>query len=111
MSQFIDYLHEVLAPLGAVHMRRMFGGHGVYHDGLMFAIVVDEVLYLKADAQSAPAFEREGLRRFEYLKHDKPVQMSFFEAPDAMFDDPDEAARWARFAFEAALRSHASRAD
>lgn len=109
MSEFVDYLHEVLAPFGPVQMRRMFGGYGVYHDGLMFAIVADDVLYLKTDEQTAPAFEAQGLRRFEYLKQGKPVRMSFFEAPDGMFDDPDEAVRWARSAFEAALRSRKAR--
>ena len=111
MSEFIDYLHEVLAPFGPVQTRRMFGGYGVYHDGVMFAIVVDEVLYLKADEQSAPEFEALSLCRFEYLKQGKPVRMSFFEAPDAVFDDADEAVRWARCAFEAALRSRKSHGD
>ena len=83
----------------------MFGGYGIYHDGLMFALVADDALYLKADDDSAESFTERGLPRFEYMKQGKPVKMSFYAAPEEIFDDPDAAKSWATLAVEAALRS------
>ena len=104
MSEFVDNLHEVFAPFGTIQTRRMFGGHGIYHDGLMFGLVADEVLYLKADRDSSAAFVELGLPAFEYEKQGRKIKMSYYLAPEAVFDDPDAATEWAVRAFEAALR-------
>jgi len=105
MNEFIDNLKEVFATFGPIQSRKMFGGYGIYHDGLMFALVADDVLYLKADAASIGAFEAEGLGPFEYEKNGKAVKMSYYLAPEAIFDDPELAREWAVMAFDAALRS------
>ncbi|MEZ5541217.1 MAG: TfoX/Sxy family protein [Pseudomonadota bacterium] len=104
MSEFVDNLSEVFAHFGPVHAKRMFGGYGIYHADLMFALVADDVLYLKADAQSVAAFTRLGLRPFEYARGGKQVALSYYMAPEAIFDDPGTARDWAVLAFEAALR-------
>lgn len=105
MSEFVENLQEVFAPFGAVSARRMFGGYGVYHDGLMFALVADDVLYLKADEESAGRFIERGLPAFEYDKGGKKMKMSYYTAPETIFDDPEIAKEWAVLAFEAALRA------
>ncbi len=105
MNGFVDYVREVFAPLGEVRVRRMFGGYGVYHEERMFALIVADVLYLKADAHSAERFERRGLSRFEYTRQGRAVQLSYYAAPEEIFDDPDTAGQWARLAFSAACRS------
>lgn len=105
MSQYTDYLVEVFSGLGSVQIRRMFGGYGVFHDGLMIGLVADEVLYLKADAASAATFTERGLAQFVYNKKGKPTGMSYYQAPEEMFDDPDEALDWGRLAYDAALRA------
>ena len=107
MSEFVDNLQEVFAEFGAVRSRRMFGGYGIYHDDLMFALVADDELYLKADAQSREHFVAQGLEPFEYIKQGKPMQMSYYRAPEEIFDDPALAREWAVLAFEAALRGKA----
>jgi DNA transformation protein len=56
VSEFVDYLHEVFGRFGPIHVRRMFGGYGIYHDGIMFGLVADDTLYLKADASTAKHF-------------------------------------------------------
>ena len=109
MSEFVDYLAEVLAPFGSITTRRMFGGHGVYHQGLMFALVANESLYFKTDADNRAEFERAGCVAFEYAKDGERVRMSYYSAPAEVFDDGDAAKRWAGLAFEAALRSRARR--
>lgn len=104
MSQFADSLHEVFAALGPVQLRRMFGGHGVFHDGLMCAIVIRDTLYLKCDAPTQPHFEALGLAPFMYERQGKQMPMSYWQAPETVFEDRAEAALWSRRAFESALR-------
>jgi DNA transformation protein len=109
VSEYIEFLTGHLAGLGRIEPRRMFGGWGIYHQGLMFALVIDETLYLKADAELAPAFEARGLPPFRYARGERLVALSFFQAPAELFDDPDEARRWARASYEAALRAAKAR--
>lgn len=109
MSEYTDYLRDVLAPFGPVTMRRMFGGYGIYHDGVMFALVADETLYLKVDAQSLGDFERAGLEPFEYDKGGRAVRMSYRRAPEEIYEDAELAADWARRAYEAALRARSGK--
>ena len=96
MSEFVDYLHEVFEEFGPIRARRMFGGYGVYHDDVMFGLIADDVLYLKADAQSADKFSALGLEQFEYVKNGKSMKMSYFMAPEEIYEDRAEAAAWGR---------------
>ena len=105
MSEYIDFLKEQFASFGAIEARRMFGGWGIYHRGLMFALVIADTLYLKADAKLAPRFQALGLEPFQYPRRGRLVALSFYQAPEEIYDDPDEAKRWAGLAYEAALRA------
>ncbi len=110
MSDFIPFLQELFEGWGEVHARRMFGGHGLYHEGLMFAIVTDHRLYLKVDDINRCDFEALRLTPFTYSMKGKTVALSYWAAPDAMFDAPTEAVRWARSAWDAAERGQAAKA-
>jgi DNA transformation protein and related proteins len=99
-----EYIRELFAAFGAVEVRRMFGGAGLYADGVMFGLVSDGRIYLKADAATAPDFEREGSARFEYDRNRKRAVMSYWRLPDRLYDDPDDLARWARAALSLAQR-------
>lgn len=107
MSESVHYLGEVFEQFGEIRARKMFGGHGIYHGDVMFALVADDLLYLKADDSIATYFEAEGLSQFEYDEGDKIVKMSYFRAPDDIYDDPEQAALWARRSFEVAFRAKA----
>jgi DNA transformation protein len=111
MSDFIPFVQELLEGWAPVSARRMFGGHGLYHEGLMFAIVMDQRLYLKADEANRPEFEALGLAPFTYAMKGKEVALSYWAAPDAIFDEPSEAVLWARSAWDAALRGHLAKAQ
>lgn len=108
MNEFVDYLHEVFELFGPIRARKMFGGYGIYRNGLMFGLVADETL-LKADAENASFFEKKGLSKFEYKKGEKVVKMSYYRAPAGIMEDREEAAMWARRSYEAALRSQRSK--
>jgi DNA transformation protein len=104
---FQDLLDELFAPLGGVTIKRMFGGLGVFKEGMMFALVSDDVLYLKADESTAPRFEAEGYGRWVYPGHERAVAMPYWQAPERLLDDAEEFTEWARSAFGVAERNRA----
>jgi DNA transformation protein len=102
---YLDWLRESLAPLGAITVRRMFGGAGVQVDGHMIGIVVDDTLWFKVDDGNRAEFETRNLPRFHYERLGKTVAMNFYQPPEEALESPPELLRWARSAFSAALRS------
>lgn len=100
-----DVLGDGLAPLGVVSIRRMFGGAGVFIDGLMMGIVADDVLFLKADATTQPRFEAEGLGQLTYAKQGRTIAMAYWQAPERLLDDPEELVAWCREALAVARRA------
>jgi DNA transformation protein len=105
-----DRIGELFSSFGPVTVRRMFGGAGIFADGLMIALISSGDIFLKADDESSAAFEREGLKPFTYGAKRKRVVMSYWRLPDRLLDDPDELAQWARVALAAARRSAAKKA-
>jgi DNA transformation protein and related proteins len=102
---FLDLLRELLSPVGTITIKRMFGGASVYADGVLFALIDDDVLYLKGDDATAARFDAEGLGKFTYDGKTGPVSMSYWRAPERLYDDPEEMAEWAREALAAARRA------
>lgn len=106
MSEYVEYLKEVFSEFGPVQPRRMFGGYGIFHKGLMFALVADDSLYLKEDETISQYFTERELEQFSYKKQGKVFKMSYYMAPEEIFDDPEEAKVWATRAYAAAVRSN-----
>lgn len=107
-DSFIALLQDQLRGMGSVSVRRLFGGAGLYAAGTMFALVSDETLYLKADETMRADFEAEGMQPFSYATKDgRNTLMSYWRAPERLFDDPDEMLAWATRALAAAKRSAA----
>ena len=111
--ELVEHCRELLAPLGAVRVKRMFGGHGFYVDELFIALIAFGRLYLKADALTRSRFEAAGCEPFVYETQKsgpgKPVTMSYFTAPEDAMESPALMQPWARLALEAALRARAAR--
>jgi len=109
-DSFAEFLREQLAPLGRVTMRRMFGKTGVFCDGLMFGMVTDNTLYFRVDDQNQAAFkEAASFPPLSYEKKGRTIDLSFWRAPERLFDEPDELVTWARAAVAAASRVAAKR--
>ncbi len=105
---YIGFVKDLFAPFGAISVRKMFGGAGVYCDGRMFAIIGDDDLWLKVDDETRPEFASAGLMQFTYeTKAGDPHAMSYYAPPDEVFDDADELGRWTTLALEAAARTAA----
>ena len=101
-------IDEMFSALGPVTVKRMFGGQGIYHRGLIVAVVFKGEVLLKADAASAPDFAAAGARRWTYEgRTGKPVEMPYWSVPESSFYDPDEMARWVRIAWRVAMRAGA----
>ena len=104
-DSFAEFLREQLAPLGPLTMRRMFGKTGVFCDGLMLAMVTDNTLYFRVDDDNRAAFaEAASFPPLNYEKKGNTIDLSFWRAPDRLFDEPDELVRWAQIALAAARR-------
>lgn len=110
---FLTFIQELFAPLGGVSIRRMFGGAGIYCRGVMFALIHDDTVYLKADAESRKAFEARGCGQFVYGGKDKegkakPMAMSYWQMPSELIDDAEEAVNWAKTALAVARAAKAA---
>ena len=109
-ESFAEFLREQLAPLGRITMRRMFGKTGVFCDGLMLGMVTDNTLYLRVDDDNRVAFqEAASSPPLNYRKKGETIDLSFWRAPERLFDEPDELVTWARIALAAAGRVAAKR--
>lgn len=106
---FIELLEEALGAIGPIAIRRMFGGAGVFADGVMFALIAGDTLYLKADDTTRHAFESEGLAPFTYRGRGKTIALSYWQAPERLLDDPDELTDWSRRALAVARAGAAQR--
>lgn len=109
-AETIAWLEDLFAAIDGVSVRRMFGGAGVFRQGLMFALAPsDGGVALKADAQTAPAFAAEGSREWVYDGKGKPMRMGYWHVPERLYDDAEEFRRWALDAFDAARRIDAAK--
>ncbi|MEZ5402371.1 MAG: TfoX/Sxy family protein [Bryobacteraceae bacterium] len=103
-TRYLEFVKEQLAPLGGITSRGMFGGWCLYCDGVVFALIADGAMFLKADKVSAPMFEERGLQPFKPFP-DQDMVMSYREAPPDIFEDPAAMRQWCGAALEAAHRS------
>jgi DNA transformation protein len=108
-----EHIRELFSQFRPVEVRRMFGGVGIIADGLTFAIGFEGVIYLRADAQMLPLLKQEGATPFVYpyakgyRKRRDPDKSPFWRMPERLYDDPEEAARFAQLALDAARRKKA----
>ena len=104
-DSFAEFLRELLAPLGRVTLRRMFGKTGVFCDGLMLGMVTNNTLYFRVDELNRAAFqEAESSPPLSYEKKGVTIDLSFWRAPERLFDEHDELLTWAQAALAAAGR-------
>lgn len=102
-SGLADYVIDVLSALGPVAPRRMFGGTGLYLDGRMFAMVLNDTLYLCTDDEMRGALIAEGAAPFRYTARGREIEVKrFYEAPGSVLDDEEALNGWARKAVAAA---------
>lgn len=106
VTHLLELMAPVAARVGAITARRMFGGHGLFHDGLMFALVLRGTCYLKADAHSQARFDAQGSEPFRYLRAGREAALhSYLSLPGNCLESAEAMTPWALGAIEAALRA------
>ncbi|GAB4237545.1 MAG: hypothetical protein Kow0032_23440 [Methyloligellaceae bacterium] len=103
-DQRVDFLKDLFSAFGEISVRPMFGGGGIFHEGVMFAILADDLIYLKTDEELRPRFEAEGMLPFTYSAKGRKVVMSYWELPPRLYDEPEELAVWAERSFRVAQK-------
>lgn len=104
-ADFAAFLQEQLEPFGPVMIRSMFGGAGLFRDGVMFGLIAYDTLYFKTGDANRADYEDAGMGPFTYEGKSKPVAMSYHQVPADLLEDPDDLSEWARRAFDVALQS------
>jgi len=102
-SNYLGYVCEQLAGLGAVSSRRMFGAAGLYCDELFFALIDDDTLYLRVDDSNRADFTSRGMGRFRPYPDSPQLSMSYYETPADVLEDAEALVAWARRSVAAAM--------
>jgi DNA transformation protein len=107
-NTYVEFVTEQLAPLGEITSRAMMGGHVLYCDGAVFALIAKNVLYLKADDENRPQFQAAGLKAFRPFE-DRDAAMHYYEAPPEIFENSDALRDWVGGAVRAGIRAAAKK--
>ena len=108
-AELVDWVAECMEPVGTVTSRAMMGGHTLYCDGVVFAIVAMGQLWFKSDAESDPEWDAADCEKFSYEREGGTATMNYRLAPDDVHDYPDELRRWAELGLTAGRRAAAKK--
>lgn len=103
-QEFANFVVELMAGFAPVLAKRMFGGFGIFWQGLMLGIIIEDKLYFKVDDVSEPRFAQRGLGRFQYESKGRTASLRYCEAPPEVYDEPAHMLDWARLGYECAVR-------
>lgn len=104
-NPFTEHILDLLSHFESIEARRMFGGEGIFQNGIMFAIVDEGKLYLKTDDTNRARFEAENLPPLTFSKRDgRTVTLSYHQCPDEALQRADTIAPWAELGIDASLR-------
>jgi DNA transformation protein len=104
-EEYLAYVIDQLEYLGPVQSRRMFGGAGLYFEGLFFAIVADDVLYFKVDESNRSDYENESMEAFRpFPDKDKSMVMGYYQVPINVLESKETLKEWAEKALSVAER-------
>jgi len=104
-NELVEYLVDQLTPLGDARGRAMFGGHGIYLDGIIIGIIAYHRFYMKVDDANRPDFEAAGAEPFIYEGKGKPIIMPYWTCPAEVLEDGEALRTWALASLAASRRS------
>ena len=107
--EYVAHIVDLLQFIGPVESKSMFGGFGMFLEGLMFGLVAGNELYLKVDTQNLQDYEDLGLQAFSFEKNDRQFKMSYYQAPEEAMEDAELLSDWASNAYCAAMRAAANK--
>lgn len=107
--EYVAHIVDLLQLIGPVESKSMFGGFGMFLEGLMFGLVAGNELYLKVDTQNLQDYEDLGLQAFSFEKNGRQFKMSYYQAPEEAMEDAELLSDWASNAYCAAMRAAAKK--
>ena len=107
-DSFLEFVLEQFDEVGPLTSKRMFGGVGIYAGDLFFALLANDVLYLKADESTRGEFEAAGGRPFQPYP-DRAGSMHYYNVPVSILENGDELGRWAKKSITVAFAQQARR--
>ena len=108
-KEFVEHIVDLSQVIGPVYSKRMFGGYGVFLEGLMFGLIFRNTLYFKVDANSRDYYISRGLEPFSYERQGKRLNLNYYQAPEEVLDDVTVMKEWSNCAFEVAMRAATKR--
>lgn len=108
--EYVAHIVDLLQFIGPVESKSMFGGFGLFLEGLMFGLIANNELYLKVDGENRLDYEELGLQAFSFGKNGKEFKMSYYQAPEETMEDAELLSSWASNAYDAAMRAAAKKA-
>ena len=106
-KEFVAYVVDLMQPIGPVYSKRMFGGFGIFLDGMMFGLIMINTLYLKVDEENLKEFDELGLSPFTYNRKGQEMKLSYYQAPEEAMESMEIMRAWGNRSFGAALRTAA----
>jgi DNA transformation protein len=103
-ESFTAYVLDQLSEFGEIEPKKMFGGVGLYRDGVFFGLLARDTLFLKVDEQNRGDYQRAGMKAFKPFAN-RPGSKNYFAVPLPILESPIDLAAWARKAFAAAERA------
>ena len=100
-KNFKEYVVDQLGKLGYVTIKKMFGGAGIYYEGLIFGLLADDILYFKVDDSNKSDYLIADMKPFE----DKPMLMPYYEVPVDILENREQLAEWAKKALIASVNN------
>ncbi|MEK7143696.1 MAG: TfoX/Sxy family protein, partial [Patescibacteria group bacterium] len=95
-TEFNDYvIYDLLGSISGITSRAMFGGYGIYKNGIIFGIIIDDILYLKVDVTNQKEYEKYGSSPFSYRNKGKEIKMSYWEVPEEILENREKITDWA----------------
>ena len=107
--EYVAHIVDLLQFIGPVESKSMFGGFGMFLEGLMFGLVAGNELYLKVDTRNPQDYEDLGLQAFSFEKNGRQFKMSYYQAPEEAMEDAELLSDWASNAYDAAMRAAAKK--
>ncbi len=95
-NEYCNYILDLLSPLQSVTARAMFGGYGIYKDGIIFGIIADDILYFKVDDTNIIDYKNKASEPFSYeAKNKKNIMISYWQVPADILEDNELFCAWA----------------
>ncbi|HEY9135201.1 MAG TPA: TfoX/Sxy family protein [Pseudomonadales bacterium] len=105
-KEFVQFIVEGLAPLGTVTAKRMFGGDGIFREGLMFGLVSEDTLYFKVDEALRNEYAQLDCEPFTYTRQGKRCHLGYFSVPAEALEDTEVLRQWALKSWQVAVQAH-----